>query len=999
MIATIDIEIEPRTSYRLSARLRVVGAVGRLAPVLLTCRFSDIHGTVMKEAPAGFAHSGTYGAHVHLGHAEGTVTATRDVDVIQSITPPAGAVSATLTLHRWRAGNVSLLTPLKAAAIRPPAVDPVTEVGHPLGEDRLLWSYKGPATSGEVYELTATFNRPLADRDIVAAIRFTDANGQELAPGGQIAKSDQVGYFQYLTASKGAPLAPAQSPAEYRAEGYARFHAPSNVVNIDARLFRWGKDTSLSLDDVDFTPRSSRADLMASGLLACHNDHTLNGPALTFMAKLCVTGPEPILVDLAFIDDDGQILTATTQGLQRNVQFDTFMALSADALSRFDGQLPLHIALRPPKGALAIRWSLFMPQGGTHSLIEQPRLSDSAERSEADPEARPDQALYDALTQVTGTPQYQTYAALNGFDTLASAAVALDQSAPIGEGNWQTMTIDLTRHAGGLDHATIVLCATYFDTDKVPLVGVKTAGFATTTGIGMHRSLVVVSQDAPGRNARISTPLLAPDGAAYGLFDVIVCRADSAIEASPITLVSIGVAKACRTLDPVLMAKPQLIQALDIAQAAQDTAAQHAILSALATVDPKTKGYAYRTRILAETIEIQTLGWMPDLGSVFAVKLSDQNLNCIFHSADTAPDMHRLLIQRQADHGLRPVLGTGFDAFDGRPAPAGVSVAPFAFPVVGAEGLSRADRLSIEARQHSAAITTHSVSLVHITTDFETADRALVGMALARAHDLPLVVELSNLASARADPVLINHCLTAADHIIVSTQADGAAPCIAEISPDRIVVIDPALDPKFEMPAPRAALKVLQASHGLNLHKAVGYHSTQGADITETMAVLTALPAQSVVVLFGAGGFLLATQLRGAGMQAIHADESDNTIGDIRAWYRLCEVVIIGAGEQPSVVIQAALRGLSQGCKVVVPDSLDARHLAGPDGTRTHLFDPSDPETLTAALATASASPRLQQVSTQRWLREKRLWSHRITGYVATYGAARSWHQQHDRGV
>jgi hypothetical protein len=296
-------------------------------------------------------------------------------------------------------------------------------------------------------------------------------------------------------------------------------------------------------------------------------------------------------------------------------------------------------------------------------------------------------------------------------------------------------------------------------------------------------------------------------------------------------------------------------------------------------------------------------------------------------------------------------------------------------------------------------MTTHRAGLVHITTDFETADRALVGMALARTHDLPLVIELVNLASARADPLLIKRCLEAADRIIVSTQADRAAPCIAATAPDRVDVIDPALDPKFEMPAPRAALKVLQASHGLNLHKAVGYHSTQGADITETMAVLTALPAQPVVVLFGAGGLLLATQLRGAGMQAIHADESDNTIGDIRAWYRLCEVVIIGAGEQPSVMIQTALRGLSQGCKVVMPDSLDARYLAGPDGTRTHLFDPRHSKTLSAAVAAASASPQLQQVSTQRWLRAKRLWSHRIAAYIATYEAARSRHQQHDWGV
>ena len=908
------------------------------------------------------------------------------MEINQIIIPPAQAAFATLTLHRWRARDVSLAAPLEITAYEPQAGTPPDNAANRKHTDWLLWQKTAPAVPAETYELHAIFDRALSKRDIVATIRFTDADGVECAPGAPILKSDRVGYFQYLAPVDATFSAASRKTHADGTAGFAKFKAPPNAVRLKACLLRWSHIPPDALESATLIPRADRVDLLAQGLIDV--PYTQDAKALTLNAHLRVGGPEPILMDLSFLDTAGEPLKATGRPLSHHTEFDTFLRLTAPPLSRHDGLLPVHVPLPLPEGTQALRWAVFLPDGGDHSLHETPSLAASPPAHGIQPKTEINTALYDDLITIAGTPTYHAHAAHHGFDLLASAALALEPSAASLEEGWHLLDLDLAREAGGLAHANIVLCATYFDADKQVLAAQPLSGFALSDDFGLHCSLTVTPLDTYGNTGQTRAPLPVPEGASFALFDVIACHPDSQITTNALVLEPIEAAEACRALDVMRMSRPQLIKALDIAETTGDLNARHAILSALSVVDPQTKGYAYRSRILAETLEVHAQGWLPEVGPIPAPTARYQSLSDVFHlAADPFGGPHSVMAQ-QASHGLRPVWANGFDSAPDRPLPAGVVDTAFVLPKDGASEMSYGNRLSLEARAHGKVLRAARSGVIHVTTDFANADMALVGAALARAHGLPLVLDLVTLTHAQADPVLIDRCLRAADRIVLATQTDRTASCLTAALQDRIDIIPPALDPTFETPVPRAALTSLRAAQGLNLQKTIGYYGPRDGNPLETLAPVAQMPSPPTIILLGPGSLHHALQLRAAGLHVLCPDENERSAGDMPVWYRLCLSVIIEAGTLPLTLLETALKAVSQGCRTLLPDGPDARAFAGPNEARAGLFAPDRADAVAEALTAQGAHTQEHQNAAQHWLRSERLWAHRIAAYHVTYRAA-----------
>jgi hypothetical protein len=966
MIATLDIEVEAGKSYCLTTKLYVDGPIAGFTTALLMCRITDALGDPIQVAPAGFVMSDVYGPHIHLGSAG----VAGDLDVEQIITMPQGARAATFSVHGWRARNVRVVKPMDVVLV--PSLDTLAVVqSKPVS----LWQSETPAVAGDTYELTATFSRPIAARDIVAAVRFEDAQGHVCSPGNSVAQSDKVGHFLYMT--------PTDGPG-----GFAKFRAPRQATTVSVKLIRWTQDASLNIKDVTFSPRSAREDRLASGSLAVQGSGWQ-----TFRADISVMGPEPILIDLVFLDEDDTVIGDRTDGLKRTAQFDNFAQMSPDPLSRHDGLMPLDFAFLMPDRTQTIQWDMFLPDGGAHNTVTPPVLSNMPTQMPLTALAQGDPDLLHALTEQTQHGDTPAYVVRKGYDRLACLATAVEPDA------WYTLDASLTRLAGGLRSADVILRVTYFDGDKTRLNPDALAGFGQNPDLGHHCSLCLTPKDDFDEfTASINAPLLTPPSAAYCVFEIIVLRPDSGIDVTPLILKQVTATQACRVLTPVYMTKPQLVQALDIATQANDTGAAHAILSTLAVVDPQTKGYTYRARVLAQHLEIRAPDWLPETGPVHPYS---PDPNCIFHLCDL-PRVDPTLVAQQVLQGARPVIGVGLtdrtpDAPN--PMPYGVTQEKFLFPQTGWDGLSVGDRLSLETRQHSKTCVTHRVDMIHVTTDFKQIEALLKGVALAQHHGLALVIEGIDLVApssrAHEDQALMTRCLAAADRIIVSSLADQAIfrDCFgAIISSD---LIKRAVDPAFEFRVPQGNVDRLATKHTLGQQIRIGYLCTAEQPDTMLEKALAAARLKPTLVLFGSKNAqsAQALNLSQSGIDHIRMDMND---ADPRAWYNACNAIIVPRAAPPSKLIDTTLMALSQGCPVILPDEPDARDLASVGHGAVNLFDPDSLTSLSKILVQVVSGRKTDTIVAQQQPDAERLWTHRIARYDASYLAARA-HQQKRR--
>ncbi len=991
MIETCDIVVQPDLSYQVTAILDIEGAAATAAPAILTCRAFDGQGRELAEPSNGFLLSDLYGPHMQLG----MPGLNGDMPIAQIITPPAGTASLRLTLHRWRARQVALRAPMQVAPYSPPAPD--------AGPDhRLMQQIERPAQAGDIFELTAHFDRTLDARAVVAAVRFTAADGTHLAPEGAVPLSGEVGHFHYM-----APSIRTDDDTATDHDGFAKFHAPPGAAQISVQLLRWSADSALTLLRADLTPRSAQRDVIGSGELAI-------GTAdwCAFRANILVAGPQPTLVDLSFYDAGGHLLPSPAQGLERGPRYDNFARLTPDPLSRHDGRQPIHLAFRPPAGAQLIRWHLQVAGDATRSLDTVPILraltakDDAAQPPWTEPEAGLGNRLSSRLPDDPAPGRMQQ----QGYAPIARLASAVDANT------WIILTAQLARAAGGLHHANIILHAAFFDTAGAPLPYDPAPGFGTTTGAGIHRSLCIPPQDPAGTQAQIEAPVRIAKDAAYAVFSLIARHHDSGITADGFAAKFATVTEVQRCLSPTFMNRPQLIQALDIANYAGGLQARHAIYQALSIVDSANKGYAYRARVLAETLQVQAVQWRPEVGQISPYSAKQTHILHLTGAADPPP----AIAQQQAMSGLLPVICPPLGAHRGDAVPlgdgtaealsaAGAVRAVIDLPSYEADDLSPPSRLCLETRLQNRILQRHQCAFVHVHAGIGACATALRGIALAQAHRLPLIYDLHEMSEIDLSHEVrlfgneqADRCLAAADRIVVATLAAQSALTDRGVPSHRIAVIPDAVPPEFERAGPAAEVAHLRKVHNLPQTGVIGHICAH--DPAQAPGIVAAgvtelardLPGLTLVLLGSeAPRQMLAQQLHGSGLRILCPETPDSA--EMRAWVQACTIVIPPFDAPISETIHAALIAMAQGTPVILPDCPDTARLAGPDQPRARLVPPQDAAALARDLRQmlAGGIDRAALATTaRRWIRTDRLWVHRLTQFEAAYAAAHAAHAQ-----
>jgi glycosyltransferase involved in cell wall biosynthesis len=967
MIETCDIQLQPGRAYALTAALTVDGAAISYAPALLTCRFFDRAGQQVAGVPDGFATSALYGTHTVLGAAgvDGDITASA------VITPPAGAVRAVLALHRWRARHVTTRAPMQ--------VLPCAAAAQPAPDVRLMRHLAVPAVPGETYEISARFDNALCARAVVVAVQFSDAAGAPLPPEASVPLSAEVGHFQYM--------AHTAEPRRDDKDGLTKFRAPAGAASIAVRLLRWTSGADLVLEDAHITAQSARPDVIAAGTLM------IPGAAIgwcAFQADLNIAGPEPLTVALTFTDKEGDVLSAPAGGMEHSARQDNFVQRMPDLLNRHDGRIPVSVAFQPPASATAAHWILSAVEGGALALNGRPRIVRITGRAKQRRNDYGEARLVARLSQ--GTVQSDLYAAMarRGHDPLARLALTVQA------GTWLALIGKLHRAGGGMGHATIAVRAEWFNADSAPLPQAAAPGFGHSAALGWHRSVCLTANDV---EAEFAIPIHVPDGATYALIDCIPLQPISQITARSMTARSVDMADISALLDPVQMTRAQLIQALDIVEHTGDARARHGILMALASVDPATKGYVYRARILGDALRALDPDWLPETGKI---RYYDADQSRICHLAKNHGDA-ALLADMQSVAGSRSLicspLSKPSDTVDTAPkegitetrSAAGTLVATIDLPGFQPDDLPPDDRASLTARLHGRTIARYRASLIHVHTGALNWDLAMIGLALSRAAALPLVHEWQ--PGCRADAVSdaqIRHYLSAAAATVVpSFEAQAAA--IALGTPDqRLHLIPHAVPPMFALLGDAAEAGRRLRLHGLPRSATILHVCVAGCTCTASdnlSRMVQALPGAALVIV---------GQDRDISAQAGALRPDVNDDADLCLWMRAATAVVPPLGLNADRMIPIALSAMAQGRPVLMQNTPDAAALAGPDQSRAILFGAGPDDMVEAAHSTWADgdTSRAMGAAARRWICTTRLWPQRAAQYDAVYDAARANHRE-----
>ena len=1027
MLDELKTDLAAGRQHRFSAVIAVEGPSPDRPPALVACAFADADGAPVEGPVPGLLASGFYGPYLYVG-APGQ-SGPLVIDFV--ITPPPGTASATLTLHPWRARAVHLVEALKPADdAAPPAA------AAPAPDPALLGRLDHAVTAGETYDVLARFAGPFTSRAALALVRFEAGDGTGIVPADGVLHSDTVGPYRYLEADDRLDLSGPPDPAL----ALTSFTAPPGAARMAISLLRWTRGGDLQLVDAEIRGQGDPGRCIASG----HADLRL-ATWFTFSAGLNLPGRRDgtlALIDFVFSDAAGTRLGTTTDGLRRTAQYRHVTTIAADPLASGGGAHPLHVAFRPPAGAVRMQWTL-RPAAGiaadTATLAGDPQIRN----------LRPDLALQ--IADRPGLPCHRATLDASQADILRAAIPAepvwagiarrghdllAELVLPATPGGWIMVGGTVTRAEGGLERADLVLLPMWFDAQGQPLAPQSQTGCPVSPTLGAHRA-VTLHPGPDGTTARLDEPLLAPEGAAYAMLHLVACHVGAAIAASAITAAPATPGDLFQTLDITRMSRPQLLQAAEIAELVWDLPARRAIYRALATMEPDGASYAHRARVLGEQLADLDTGWLPDLAPMSA------------QASDPAAVLHLLkvicpeensggavrstsILAAQAAQGLRPVACLPLASPHGDPGDRpdgitevvrdGVSVNFLNFPALAARDLPPADVLTFETGLHNRVLRAHRCSLIHAASGFRGFDTALKGLALARANNLPLVYEVRSFHEHTWRPIAATHmghrltglreaqenrCMAEADAVVTISRAMEANLHARGVAPGRLFVVPNAIGAEFETLGDLGAVARLRRRHGFAGAVAVGYISNFSAReghrvLLDAFSELVGAGHDLHLVMVGDGPerdpVAREAQARGLGKRVILPGAVDHA--GIRAWYRAINLFVvprIADFASDYVTPLKPFEAMSQLVPVLMSDRPVTPEIAGANGERAGVFPAGDPGALAAAIAAALADPAAlaaRAAAARDWVLRERVWASVVRRYDDVYAAARAAHAE-----
>lgn len=1032
MLDELKADLTPGRQSRFSVVIAVEGPSPDMSPALIACAFADACGAPVGGPVPGLLTSTLYGPYLYVGRPGQSGPLAVDF----TITPPPGAVSVTLTLHPWRARAVRLIEAIK------PADDAAAgDLAAPAMADdpALLGRIEHAVTAGESYDVLARFAGPFTSRTALATVRFEADDGTAITPGTEIARSDAVGPYRYLEADDRLDRSGPPDPSLAQAS----FAAPPGAVRMTITMMRWTRGQDLRLTGAEIRRQSAPGRCIASG-----SADLRQATWFAFSAGLRLPGRRDgtlALIDFVFTDAAGNRLTTTADGLRRTAQYQYVTTIPADPLGPVDGVYPLHVAFRPPAGAVRMVWTL-RPAAGiaadTAALAGDPAIRC----------LRPDLALQ--IADRPGLPCHRATLGASQTDILRAAIPAepvwagiarqgydllAELVLPVTPGAWVMVSGEVSRAAGGLERADLVVLPLWFDARGQPLTPEAQTGCPASAALGPHRS-VTLHPRPDGTAALLAEPFRPPESAACAMLHLVACHVGAGIAVTAIKAAPAVPEDLLGALDITHMSRAQLLQAAEIAELVWDLPARRALYRALATMEPDGAAYAHRAQVLNEQLADLDTGWRPDLAPMSARATDPQavlhllKVICPEENSGGAVRSTSILVA-QAARGLHPVaclpLAAPHGELSDRPdgiaeiARDGVSVNFLNFPALTARDLPPADLLSFETGLHNRVLRAHRCSLIHAASGFRGYDTALKGLALARANDLPLVYEVRSFHEHTWRPISAihmghrqtrlreaqeNRCMAEADAVVTISRAMEANLRARGVAAERLFVVPNAIGAAFETLADLGPVARLRRRHGFAGAVAVGYISNFSAReghrvLLDAFSGLIAAGRDLHLVMVGDGPerdpIAREVAARRLGARVILPGAVDHA--DIRAWYRAIDLFVvprIADFASDYVTPLKPFEAMSQLVPVLMSDRPVTPEIAGDSGERAGIFPAGDPAALAAAIADALADPAAlaaRAAAARDWVLCERVWASVVARYDEVYAAARAAHAERTR--
>ena len=297
-------------------------------------------------------------------------------------------------------------------------------------------------------------------------------------------------------------------------------------------------------------------------------------------------------------------------------------------------------------------------------------------------------------------------------------------------------------------------------------------------------------------------------------------------------------------------------------------------------------------------------------------------------------------------------------------------------------------------------------AIIHAASGFRGYELALVGLALGRHFELPVVYEVRGLFDAPAQGTESErHRRRAATDIRAMLAADAVV-TLAEtmrgdliergVPPDRVFVVPNGVDPDIFVPQPPDPS--IRARYGLRERFVIGYISNLDHPREDHESLIAA------TAMLAAAGRDVACLIVGDGMRREHLERFARASGagdrvvftgqipheDVRAMYATIDAFVVPRTDERAARLVTPLKpyeAMSMGRPLIVAD-LPALTEIAPDGIRSLTYPTEDPAGLASAVARLMDDPGLAAriaAAGREWVTAERTWAANQPRWDAVY--------------
>jgi len=744
----------------LEATLNIVASHKSRAPALIAFTFLDADGKLIAPLPESVGLSKKYGPYIYLGRPgdEGRQT------YALVVPPPHGTASVAMRLFRLGAGSLALAKPPTVSFRR------TEQASLPRN---LLSTIDLVVREGESYEVTYRHSSSAVLADGFARLRFSflDERGWRVPLSDSRAITTGEGTYRSFEIS-----------GHCGNEGRVTLIVPAGAVRLQAEVLVW----RLPADPGDVTIETIG---LGDGIaISMHGEfaHEESCGPVSFSARFAASGApsrNPGLIEWLFEGPDGARLAAPAEGLTHTSRFPNCSPLLC---WRDDSVIIARGRFEPPPGTHLILWNLRPHGSATLTAIGDLALSRHLDSLEDVVRGLPPRAMI--ARGVAPDRCAELRSALPAGDWRGPALDLLGEAvAACSPGDWLELSASIMAASAAL-RPDLLVRPTYFDADGRVIDRADQPGCHMRKTLGAVRHAAVALPCPAGANLREA--FLVPANAAFAMLHVGLANARVDAELHGIELAAISPGDVLANLDTAIMRHPELVDAAEVADAAGNPAARHALALALASLAPKDPKLALQAKALEDDLRLQSAEWLPPLPSYPPTSTDPRSVlhlvAGLYPDESSAAAAHSsAVMEAQAAGGLRPVACLPLNpphpparhpAQDGiaEVALRGVRVCYPHYPGFVTARLGRTDRLSLDTLLASRVLREKRIGLIHAMYGVWEDDDARKAMALARAHDLPLVCEVRPFSSngiAGLQTEQARRCLRAADAVVAASQA------------------------------------------------------------------------------------------------------------------------------------------------------------------------------------------------------------------------------------